>query len=88
MSMGNELNLIADKLYYQSLLKLDQHEVLSLKQLSDKIFSASKTATIDEYRFIQGEIYFLFGDYEASIYKWAKVEGRLKRGPRRIPAMP
>jgi tetratricopeptide (TPR) repeat protein/GTPase SAR1 family protein len=74
--MGNELKL-AKKTYYQSLILLDQHTILTLKQLSEMLSSAADSVQVNELRFIQGEIYFLFGDYESSIFKWMKVEGSL-----------
>jgi hypothetical protein len=74
--MGNEINLV-NKTYYQTFIPLNQHAVLTMKQLSNMLSTAADSTQIDELRFIQGEIYYLFEDYESSIFKWSKLEGTM-----------
>jgi tetratricopeptide (TPR) repeat protein len=70
------MEMLANKTYYQSFISLDRDGVLSLKQLSKRLAEASDAVAADELRFVQGEIYYLFDDYETAIFKWNLVKGR------------
>src|SRR5699024_12327797 len=64
-------NVLMKKLYYRGILDASKqgHAVQVLGEMHVERMRESRP-DLSRIRFAQGEVYFLYGDYEAAIFKW------------------